>query len=310
MEELLRSNDLVYLSYVRHLLEENGIGFVLADEHMSALDGSIGALPRRILVAAEDAAQARRIVAAAVPEPVSDDGFLNGRLKILQPLKGFRAGIDSVFLAASVPARAQETVIEAGCGVGVAALCLLARLPGTRLTGIEIDPDTAALCEENARRNNVLDRMTVIRGDVRRRSASPAVFDHAMVNPPFHDQDRSTPSPTPGKAKAHAFGENDLQLWLNFLHAALRPGGTITIVNRAESLGLLLSALDGRYGGVTISPLFPRAGSAASRIIVQAVKNSRAPLRLLPGLVLHGDGNDFTPQAQAILRDAAAFHPA
>jgi tRNA1(Val) A37 N6-methylase TrmN6 len=240
----------------------------------------------------------------------SDDGFLDGRLKILQPLKGFRAGIDSVFLAASVPAKAQETVIEAGCGVGVAALCLLARLPGIRLTGIEIDPDYAALCEENAKRNNVLDRLTVIRGDVRRLTASPAVFDHAMVNPPFHDQDRSTPSPSPLKAKAHAFGENDLHLWVNFLYAMLRPGGTITIVNRTESLANLLSALEGRCGAVTISPLFPRAGSPASRIIVQAVKNSKAPLRLLPGLVLHAGGNDFTPEAQAILRAGQPFPPA
>lgn len=239
--------------------------------------------------------------------PCSDDGFLAGRLKILQPLKGFRAGIDSVFLAASVPAQAGETVIEAGAGAGVAALCLMCRCPGVRLTGLEIDPQAAALFEENARRNNMLDRLTVIRGDLRQLPAGPAVFDHAMANPPFHDEGRSTLSPTPSKAKAHAFGQNDLPLWVNVLHAALRPGGTITIVNRAESLANLLSALDHRFGAISISPLFPRAGSPASRIIVQAVKNAKAPLRLLPGLVLHGDGNDFTPQAQAILREAAPF---
>jgi tRNA1(Val) A37 N6-methylase TrmN6 len=238
---------------------------------------------------------------------LSDDGFLDGRLKILQPIKGFRAGIDSVFLAASVPAQAGETVIEAGAGVGVAALCLMCRCPGTHLTGIEIDPDYAALCEENAKRNNLLDRLSLIRGDLRSWPAGAASFDHAMANPPFQQEGRSTPSPLPLKAKAHAFGENDLHLWVDFLLAMLRPGGTMTIVNRTESLANLLSALDGRCGAVTISPLFPRAGSAASRIIVQAVKNSKAPLRLLPGLVLHGTGNDFTPEAQAVLRAGQAF---
>lgn len=240
---------------------------------------------------------------------LSDDGFLDGRLKILQPLKGFRAGIDSVFVAAAVPAEASDTVIEAGIGAGVAALCLLARCPGTRLTGIEIDPAAAALCEENAKRNNVLDRLTVVRGDLRDMPPGPAVFDHAMANPPFHDEGKSTPSPTPGKARAHAFGEKDLHLWVTFLHAKLRPGGTITIVNRTESLGFLLSALDRGFGAVTISPLFPRAGAPASRVIVQAVKASRAPLRLGPGLVLHGDGNVFTPEANAILRQGNAFVP-
>lgn len=239
----------------------------------------------------------------------SDDGFLDGRLKILQPLKGFRAGIDSVFLAAAVPAKAQETVIEAGIGAGVAALCLLTRCPGTRLTGIEIDPAAATLCEENASRNNMLDRLSVIRGDLRAMPPGPAVFDHAMANPPFHDAARSTPSPSPPKAQAHAFGENDLPLWVSFLSAKLRPGGTITIVNRAESLGFLLSALGQGFGAVTISPLFPRAGAPASRVIVQAVKASRAPLRLGPGLVLHGDGNLFTPEANAILRQGNAFAP-
>jgi tRNA1(Val) A37 N6-methylase TrmN6 len=238
---------------------------------------------------------------------VSDDGFLDGRLKILQPLKGFRAGIDSVFLAASVPAKANDTVIEAGAGVGVAALCLIARTPGLAVTAIEIDPEAAALCEENAKRNNMMGNITAIRGDLRAMPPGPAVFDHAMANPPYHETAHATLSPAPAKARAHAFGEHDLRLWVKFLHTKLRPGGTITMVNRTESLGNLLSALSAGFGAVTISPLFPRAHSPASRIIVQAMKDSKAPLRLLPGLVLHGDGNDFTPEANAILRHGAAF---
>ncbi|MFN4143601.1 DUF2007 domain-containing protein [Aestuariivirga sp.] len=59
MEELLRSNDPVYLSFVRHVLEEAGIAFLQLDEHMSAVEGSIGILPRRIMVVGEDLSRAR-----------------------------------------------------------------------------------------------------------------------------------------------------------------------------------------------------------------------------------------------------------
>ncbi len=51
MVELLRTNDMVYLSFVRHMLNEEGIDHLLLDEHMSAVEGSINAIPRRIVVA-------------------------------------------------------------------------------------------------------------------------------------------------------------------------------------------------------------------------------------------------------------------
>jgi hypothetical protein len=65
MEELLRSNDPVYLSFVRHVLGEAGIEHLVLDEHMSVLEGSIGILPRRILVAADDVEEARRAISNA-----------------------------------------------------------------------------------------------------------------------------------------------------------------------------------------------------------------------------------------------------
>ena len=65
MEELLRSNDLVYLSFVKHVLDEAGIGFLELDTHTSAMEGSIGAIPRRILVAGDDLDSARRALGNA-----------------------------------------------------------------------------------------------------------------------------------------------------------------------------------------------------------------------------------------------------
>lgn len=247
----------------------------------------------------------------ASPDNLTDDGFLGGRLRLLQPAKGFRAGIDSVFLAAAIPCQPGESVFEAGIGPGVAALCLLARNPGVHLTGVEIAESSVMVCAENARRNGLADRLQVIHADLRARGPAglpaPGSFAHAMMNPPFFDHAKSSPSPDPHKSRAHAFGPEDLEVWVKRLHAMLRVRGSLTIVHRADALGQLLGSMQNRYGDIRIAPLFPRRGVAASRILVQGIKGSKAPLQILPGMVLHGDGNDFTPEADAVLRHGAAF---
>ena len=251
---------------------------------------------------------------STIPPSLTEDGFLGGRLRILQPEKGFRAGVDSVFLGAAIPCLPGERVFEAGIGPGVAALCLLARNPGVQVTGVEVATRYAMICEENAKRNGLQDRLHVIHADVReamRRDQigmpAPGSFAHAMCNPPFFDEAKSTPSPNLLKSQAHAFGPEDLELWVKVLHAMLSPRGSVTIVHRADTLGQILDSMQNRFGDIRIAPLFPRSGAAASRILVQGIKGSRAPLQILPGMVLHGVGNAFTPEADAVLRDGAAF---
>jgi tRNA1(Val) A37 N6-methylase TrmN6 len=252
--------------------------------------------------------------AAGLPATLTEDGFLDGRLRILQPEKGFRAGIDSVFLAASIPCGAGESVFEVGMGTGVAALCLLARQPTVHLTGIEIAGRYAMLAEENARRNGFAAHFRVIHADVKdalRKDAAnmpaPGTFSHAMANPPYFEEGSVTSSPHILKAQAHAFGAEDLKLWVKLAHSVVVPRGTMTIIHRAESLGKLLAAMDGRFGELRVAPLYPRRGTPASRVIVQGVKDSKAPLRILPGLALHEEGTRFTPEAEDILRDGVAW---
>jgi tRNA1(Val) A37 N6-methylase TrmN6 len=252
--------------------------------------------------------------APPIPPTLTEDAFLGGRLRLLQPEKGFRAGIDSVFLAAAVPCAAGEAVFEAGIGPGVAALCLLARNPGVQLTGVEVASRYAMICEENARRNGAGDRLRVIHADVRdamRRDhigmPAPGSFAHAMANPPYFEEAKSTASPNLLKSQAHAFGPEDLELWVKLLHAMLANRGSVTIVHRADALGQLLDSMQNRFGDIRIAPLFPRRGTAASRILIQGIKGSKAPLQILPGLVLHDAGNGFTPEADSVLRDGAAF---
>ena len=251
---------------------------------------------------------------AATPSSLTDDAFLGGKLQILQPEKGYRAGIDAVFLAASIPVSDGETIFEAGMGAGVAALCLLARNPLLHITGIEINSRYAVLCEQNAKRNNMSDMIRVIQGDVKdamRRDLAHmpehGSFAHAFANPPYFEDGKVTQSPSLLKAQAHSFGPEDLDLWIKLLHAMVTLRGTVTLIHRAETLGKILQSMENKFGDVRVAPLYAREGTAASRVMVQGVKGSKAPMQLLPGLILHESDNSFTPDAEAVLRDGAAW---
>lgn len=240
---------------------------------------------------------------------VSDDAFLDGRVVVSQPRHGHRAGIDAVFLAAAVPAADGDRVLEAGSGTGIVALLIAHHVAGALLTGVEIEPELVALARSNAARNGCSERVRFIAADVTAAHAMLAAagvvadsFDHVIANPPFFGADEGTASPRALKRRAGVIAPGGLDDWARFLAAMARPGGSATLIHRAAALPELLAVLDGRFGGIAVYPLFPRTGEAASRVLVQGRKGSRAPLRLLPGMVLHeDDGNGFRAEAKAVL---------
>jgi len=245
---------------------------------------------------------------------LTEDGFPDGRLRTLQPEKGFRAGIDSVFLAATIPCKSGETVFEAGIGTGVAALCLAHRVKNIHITGVETSGRYVLIGQKNAANNGLDGNVHYITGDVKDAMRQDLIdwpphgsFNHAFANPPYFDDNKITQSPSALKAVANGFGPKDLEVWVKVLATMVTMRGTVTIVHRSEELGRLLTAMEGRFGDIRVAPLHARKGLPATRVIVQGVKNSKAPLLLLPGLVLHSDGNLFTPEANAILRDGMAW---
>lgn len=238
------------------------------------------------------------------------DAFLGGQVRIRQPTHGYRAGADPVFLAAATPARDGARVLELGCGAGTAMLCLLARVPGARVTGVELQPAMAALARDNLAENGF--KATVIQADIA--DLPPALrgqsFDHVMANPPFFDRTISRRASDDGRETSR--GETlDLSTWLDTAIRRLSPGGTLTLVNRAERLPQCLQALDDRVGDIRVLPLAPRVGRNAKLIVLQAKKGAKGPFALVPPLVLHrgsahaGDGESYTAAAQVILRDGA-----
>lgn len=246
-------------------------------------------------------------------DDLRQDVLLGGRVRLWQPGRGYRAGVDPVLLAAACPARPGQRVLDLGCGAGAVALCLAARVPGLVLTGVERQPAMADLARRNGMGQGAA--LTVVTADLADLPADlrQQSFDHVVMNPPYFRRGASVSGPDP--AREAAMGEDTpLATWLAVAARRLAPGGWLSVIQRADRLEDLMAGLGG-LGSVEIVPLWPRAGRAARLVILRARKGGRAPLRLLAGLVLHegshhpGDRDHYTPAAQAVLRDAAPLDP-
>ena len=243
---------------------------------------------------------------------ITQDGFLGGKLRVSQPKTGYRAGIDPVLLAAACPAKPGEKVLELGCGVGVASMCLMARVPEVRLYGVEILPEYAQIARDNAAQNNFEFEVQV--GDV---SARPTPFNghefhQIIMNPPYFEANSSSISPDAGRASGRA-EVVALSHWVDTAAKRLRPRGYLTLIQRVERLPDILASLAERLGSVSVQPLAPRDGRAPHLVLVRARKAGRAAFKLLPTRNLHSglehvqDQPDYAPEISAILRDGAEF---
>lgn len=242
------------------------------------------------------------------------DAFLDARIHLWQPRDGYRAAVDPVLLAAFVPARAGERVLDLGCGVGTAALCLAARVPDLVLEGLEVQPAYAALARRNAAENGV--GLVVHEGDLRHPpSALRAVaFDQVMTNPPYLPPGAPAAADA-GRDRANREGEAALGDWIGAGLRRLREGGWLTIVHRADRLGEILAGLAGRAGSVEVVPVAARRGAAATRVLVRGRKGRGRDLRLWGPLTLHRDEpgkpgrSVYTGRAQDLLRGAGELVP-
>ncbi len=243
------------------------------------------------------------------PEELDRHGFLGERVMVWQPRGGYRSGADTVLLAAACPAEPGQSVLDLGCGAGVATFCLAARVGALTLHGLEVQSAYADLARRNAESLGMA--MTVHEGDVAALpSALRAVgFDHVIANPPYHDGRASTAPVDPGKDRAFRT-DAPLVVWIDAALRRLVPGGWLTLVHRTDRLPALLGALEGRAGAIAILPLAPRAGRAADRIILRARKGAAGPLVLHAPFVMHDgpkherDGDPLSAAAEQVLREA------
>ena len=245
---------------------------------------------------------------------LTEDLFLNGRLRLLQPKKGHRAGHDAILLAAATPARAGDRVVDFGAGVGTAGLAVARRVAGIDLVLVEIDTVLADLARKNIELNGLAARAVVL--DVGADAATfatagltPDSVDALLMNPPFNDASRHRASPDAERQAAHMAKKETLPVWIAAARRILKSGGVLTAIWRADGLTEVLAALAAGFGSFEVVPVHPMSNEPAIRIVIKAVKGGRAPTILHPGLVLNRAPNIPSAEAQAIAGGGAILQP-
>jgi len=235
---------------------------------------------------------------------LTEDALLGGRLRLLQPARGYRVAVDAVLLAAAVDAAPGQRILDLGAGVGAVGLCLAARLAGCSVVGIELQAALAELAERNANLNGMAHRVrTVVHDLARPMPADLGRFDHVVTNPPYLAAAVADPSPDPSKALATVESSADLARWLAVATAAAEPAGTLLIIHRSDRLDEILGHLGQLgWGDVTVKRLPP-----AARILVRARRADRPTRHDAAPLTLHRPDGRYTDEAEAILRHAGAL---
>ena len=243
---------------------------------------------------------------------ITEDAFLGGQLRLKQKRSGHRAGHDAILLAAATEARAGDRVVDLGAGIGVAGLALARRVPGVRLSLVEIDPELAELARGNATANAIAAETIVldVTADAKAFAShglSPDSADVVLMNPPFNDPARHRGSPDQARHTAHVATEETLHAWVHAARRILRSNGVLTLIWRADGIADVLAALSRGFGSLSILPVHGEAGRPAIRVLVRAVKGGRAPTRLLPGLMLNDESRVPKNEATMILEGRAAL---
>lgn len=244
--------------------------------------------------------------------PTTHDAFLGGRLTLEQPAKGYRAGVDPVLLASAVPARSRQSVLDLGCGVGAALLCLAARVPDLALHGVELQSEYADLCRTNAAANGF--EAQIHTADLRDlpMALKEQSFDHVFANPPYFQRHSTLSSPLADRDIAFG-GDTKTSDWLDAAFKRLKPKGWLTLIQKADRLPEVLKALDVRFGSIIVTPIVGREGRDADRFILRTRKHGMTPFVLHAPVALHDgprhetDAQDYRPEVAQILRNGAKF---
>ena len=238
---------------------------------------------------------------------ISQDDFLGGKIKIYQPLKGYRGGIDPVLLASSVAPKPNANILEVGSGTGIATLCLASRIDALSITGIEKQKELYELAIKSAEFNNLESKVKFINQDITliKNEIKKASFDYVITNPPYHFA--NYPSPNNSIATANAETTANLEFWLKFCIKMLKHKGTFIMIFNAERIDEIMKHLYGKLGGITIAPIWSKQGQDAKRIIIKGRKGIKSPTAIEAGLVLHNETGEFTSKANDILRNGLGF---
>lgn len=235
--------------------------------------------------------------------------LLRGQVKLIQPKHGFRASIDSVLLAAAVKTQKRsEKILDVGCGVGSAGLCVASRKPNISLTGIDIQEDLIHIAKQNAKLNNI-EADFICGGIKEEKTLENNHFDGVLINPPYEDEGLKSPNKIKATSHNTSISETTLRDWIKYAHLKLKQGGHVTIIHKADKADQIIMHLTNRrwFGSIVLYPIYPHAGDNAKRVIIRARKERYKQMVIKSGLVLHRENGYYTDKAEAIFSDGAGI---
>jgi tRNA1(Val) A37 N6-methylase TrmN6 len=246
---------------------------------------------------------------------MSITNFFGQQIRLAQSDTGHRAGTDAILLASLVEASEAGLVVDAGAASGAAGLCVARRLSPSHVRLIEIDQSQIALAQKNIAMNGLTDRVETLHGDLlgsyeerEKQGLTKEEADCVITNPPYLDAVAHRASPDQDRSRAHMMPQEGLTLWLKSCAAMLKPKGRLHMIHRADQLSEILSALPKNFGAIRIIPIHPHEDQPATRLLVSATKNSRAPLTLASGFILHEANGQFTKKAKALHEGQCGFN--
>lgn len=214
-------------------------------------------------------------------EDFTEDAILNGLISIKQPKKGYRVAVDPIVLSSMVQVTENQTVLDVGCGVGTISLILKLRTPSASITSIDIDPKMCELCLYNSQKNHLDLEVEHIdlEGFCTASKLKLKEYDQVVTNPPFFKRESSRISETKSMAN---FETMELSLWISLCLKLLKPHGIFSIIHESSRVCDILTAIKGRAGSATVTPVhLHKESKAAARVIVQCIKGSKGETKIM-----------------------------
>lgn len=236
----------------------------------------------------------------------SMERLLDGRLKILQPLKGYRFSVDAILLASFFRERPGEHILEVGPGSGIISLILAVRSPDVRITGIEIQEDLADLARRNAAMNGLDDRVDMQWGDIRQigRRFPPSSFDAVLFNPPYRRLQSGKINPDRQKAVARHEVEGSFSDFLRGARQVLKPAGRVAFIYPApRSIEALSRMRREKIEPKRMRVVYSYPDSEAQFILVEGLREGGEELHILPPLYVYRTGKEYSEEMNRIFQD-------
>lgn len=202
---------------------------------------------------------------------ISLDNFLDGKIKIYQPIKGYRAGTDAVLLAASIKTFKGYKILDIGSGAGTISFCLSFRCPGIEITGIEKNENYFFLSEKSLKLNKFKSKIKFFNEDLSKFKNKK--FNIVVSNPPWYPKN-STYKSTNKMINEARVESIPLKKWITYVSNILRYNGeyyTIFPYRRIEEIKKILKMY---FNIIKIYPLASFENVAPNRAIIYAKKSN------------------------------------